>query len=316
MPKSSPSSACVRPRAMRALVRSSPKESRSSALKESRRPSLRSSYSEISRSRSSNCIRRASITAEATLSRSAEWRPSDSFCSSVASSESCSLLWRYSLSLRIMPSPPCLRFHREHAPLTALAVGLEEPQEGLTGSQLRSRGGEEVHTKPPLSLGPTLGPTLGIRREDWSQAAQVLSGNLLRQIVAAYSQSLGRSLSVTKLQSKYTLTTPQDAISSRASSSPSSNSRLLRLHPIFSSSSSRSVSWTPGGSSPSSVNCGITRLSIQHFCCISAALPSRKVTATVLQPGCYGHVRDRRAAAANLVKHLQKEVITGQHSTG
>src|SRR5215203_2573261 len=181
MPKSSPSSACVRPRAMRALVRSSPKESRASALKESRRPSLRSSYSEISRSRSSNCIRRASITAEATLSRSAEWRPSDSFCSSVASSESCSLLWRYSLSLRIMPSPPCLRFHREHAPLTALAVGLEEPQEGLTGSQLRSCGGEEVHTEPPLSLRPTL----GIRREDWSQAAQVLSGNLLRQIVAA-----------------------------------------------------------------------------------------------------------------------------------
>src|ERR671912_655218 len=181
MPKSSPSSACVRPRAMRALVRSSPKESRSLAPKENRRPSLRSSYSEITRSRSSICIRRASITAKATSSRSAKWRPSDSFCSSVASSESCSLLWRYSLSLRIMPSPPCLRFHREHAPLTALAVGLEEPQEGLTGSQLRSRGGEEVHTKPPLSLGPTL----GIRREDWSQAAQVLSGNLLRQIVAA-----------------------------------------------------------------------------------------------------------------------------------
>src|SRR5215204_4619202 len=181
MPKISPSSACVRPRAMRALVRSSPKESRSSAPKESRRPSLRSSYSEISCSRSSICIRRASITAEATSSRSAEWRTSDSFCSSVSSSESCSLLWRYSLSLRIMPSPPCLRFHQEHAPLTALAVGLEEPQEGLTGSQLRSRGGKEVHTETPLGLRPTL----GIRREDWSQAAQVLSGNLLRQIVAA-----------------------------------------------------------------------------------------------------------------------------------
>src|SRR5215213_8633402 len=311
MPKSSPSSACVRPRAMRALVRSSPKESRSSALKESRRPSLRSSYSEISRSRSSNCIRRASITAEATLSRSAEWRPSDSFCSSVASSESCSLLWRYSLSLRIMPSPPCLRFHREHAPLAPLTVGLEEPQEGLTGSQLRSRGGKEVNTKPPLGLSPTL----GIRREDWSQAAQVLGGHVPRQIVATVyvvRAILVRHKATVQVHSYH----PAGCHQLQGPSSPSSNSLLLRLQPIFSLSSSRSVSWTPDGSSPSSVNCGITRLSIQHLCCRGVALRSRNVTATVLQPGRYGSARDGRAAVANLVKHLQNGVILGRSSTG
>src|SRR5215203_7272687 len=180
MPRISPSSAWVRPRAMRALVRSSPKESRSPAPNESRRPSLRSSYSEISRSRSSVCIRNASITAEATSSRSAERRPFESLCSSASSSVSRSLLWRYSLSLRIMPSPPCSQFHREHTPLVALAVGLEEPQEGLPRSQLRGRGGKEIRTKPPLGLHPTL----GIRREDWSQTAQVLDGNVLRQVVA------------------------------------------------------------------------------------------------------------------------------------
>src|SRR5918993_2670967 len=109
MPKISPSSACVRPQAMRALVRSSPKESRSSVPKESRRPSLRSSYSEISRFRSSIYIRSASITAEATSSRSAERWTGESFCSSASSSECCSLLYLYSLSLRIMPlSPPRL----------------------------------------------------------------------------------------------------------------------------------------------------------------------------------------------------------------
>src|SRR5215203_1461701 len=128
--------------------------------------------------------------------------------------------------------------------------------------------------------------------------------------------SLGRLLSVTKLPSRYTLTTLQDAISSTASSSPSSNSSLLRLQPIFSLSSSRSVSWTPDGSSPSSVNCGITRLSIQHLCCRCVALRSLNVTATVLQPGRYGSARDGRAAVANLVKHLQNGVILGRSSTG
>ena len=60
-------------------------------------PSLRSSYSEISRSRSSICIRSASITAEFTSSRSAERRTDDdSFFNSASGSESCSLLCLYS----------------------------------------------------------------------------------------------------------------------------------------------------------------------------------------------------------------------------
>jgi purine-cytosine permease-like protein len=53
-------------------------ESSSSAPKKSRRPSLRSSYSEISRSRSSICVRSVSITAEATWSRPAERRTDES----------------------------------------------------------------------------------------------------------------------------------------------------------------------------------------------------------------------------------------------
>lgn len=182
---------------MRALARRSPKESRFSAPKESRRPSLRSSYSEISRSRSPICIRRASITAEATSPPAAERRTCECFFSSTSSSESCSLLCRHSLSLRIMPSPPCLRFDREHTPPTALAVGLEEPQEGLAGSHLRSRCGEQVDSEPSLCFRPTL----RIWREDRGQAPQVLGTQVLRQIVAAYSQSFGRSLSVTKLPS-------------------------------------------------------------------------------------------------------------------
>src|SRR5215216_2518971 len=162
MPKSSPSSACVRPLAIRALVMTSPKESRSSAPKESSRPSLRSSYSKISRSRASICIRRASITAEATSPCSTERRTTESSFSSASSSESRSLLCRYSLSLRITPSPPCSQFHREHTPLAALAIGLEEPQERLTRSQLHSRGGKEVNSEASLGLRP-IG---GIRRED------------------------------------------------------------------------------------------------------------------------------------------------------
>src|SRR5215203_6013513 len=196
-----------------------------------------------------------------------------------------------------MPSPPCLQFHREYAPPTTFAVGLEEPQEGLTGSQLRSRGGEEIHAEPPLCLRSTL----GIGREDRSQAAQVLGSHVLRQIEATVQVHPHLPGGHHQLQGP---------------SSPSSNSLLLRLQPIFSLSSSRSVSWTPDGSSPSSVNCGITRLSIQHLCCRGVALRSRNVTATVLQPGRYGSARDGRAAVANLVKHLQNGVILGRSSTG
>src|SRR4029450_4540121 len=108
--------------------------------------------------------RHASTPAEPTRSCSAERRPFEGLCSSASSSVSRSLLCRYSFSLRIMPSPPCLQFHREHAPPPTFAGGLEEAQEGLTGSQLRSRGGKEVHTEPPL----VLRPTLGSGREDWS----------------------------------------------------------------------------------------------------------------------------------------------------
>src|SRR5215203_312582 len=181
-----------------------------------------------------------------------------------------------------MPLSPCLHSHREYAPPTTFAVGLEEPQEGLTGSQLRSRGGEVIHAEPPLCLRSTL----GIGREDRSQAVQVHPHH-----PGGHHQLQGPS-------------------------SPSSNSLLLRLQPIFSLSSSRSVTWTPDGSSPSSVNCGITRLSIQHLCCRGVALRSRNVTATVLQPGRYGSARDGRAAVANLVKHLQNGVILGRSSTG
>src|SRR5215218_11427338 len=210
-----------------------------------------------------------------------------------------------------MPSPPCLQFHREYAPPTTLAVGLEEPQEGLTGSQLRSRGGEEIHAEPPLCLRSTL----GIGREDRSQAAQVLGGHVLRQIVATVyvvRAILVRHKATVQVHPHH----PGGHHQLQGPSSPSSNSLLLRLQPIFSLSSSRSVSWTPDGSSPSSVNCGITRLSIQHLCCRGVALRSRNVTATVLQPGRYGSARDGRAAVANLVKHLQNGVILGRSRTG
>src|SRR5215212_5354741 len=174
-----------------------------------------------------------------------------------------------------MPSPPCLQFHREYAPPTTFAVGLEEPQEGLTGSQLRSRGGEEIHAEPPLCLRSTL----GIGREDRSQAAQVLGGHVLRQIVATVyvvRAILVRHKATVQVHPHH----PGGHHQLQGPSSPSSNSLLLRLQPIFSLSSSRSVSWTPDGSSPSSVNCGITRLSIQHLCCRGVALRSRNVTAT------------------------------------
>src|SRR5919107_2860990 len=120
--------------------------------------------------------------------------------------------------------------------------------------------------------------------------------------------SFGRSLSVTKLPSRYALATPEEAIISRASSSSSSNPRLLRLQPIFCSSSSRSVSCAPGGNNPSSVNRGIIRVIIQHFCCTLVACEARKV----LQPGQYGRGRDGRIAEANLSKHLQSSITTGR----
>ena len=43
---------------------------------------------------------------------------------------------------------------------------------------------------------------------------------------------------------------------------------------------------------------------------------SRKVTATVLQPGRYGHVRSGQTVAATLAKYLQNSRISGRSSTG
>src|SRR5215207_6259817 len=77
-------------------------------------------------------------------------------------------------------SPPLSQFHREHTPLVALSVSLEESQEGLTGSQLCSRSWEEID--PETSLGfSSVGRT---RREDRSQAPQILGGDVVRQIIA------------------------------------------------------------------------------------------------------------------------------------